>query len=58
MDTRKSIDRLTVGKYPSVKTLSKLVFPHAPSPIITSFLLMISTAQIRHDIQGDARASR
>lgn len=28
----------TVGKYPSVKTLSKLVLPQAPSPIMTSFL--------------------
>ena len=28
----------TVGKYPSVKTLRRLVLPHAPSPIITSFL--------------------
>ena len=30
--------RLTVGKYPNVKTLSRLVFPQAPSPMITSFL--------------------
>jgi len=29
---------LTVGKYPSVKTESRLVFPQAPSPMITSFL--------------------
>jgi hypothetical protein len=29
---------LTVGKYPSVKTLSREVFPHAPSPIMTNFL--------------------
>jgi hypothetical protein len=29
---------LTVGKYPSVKTLSNEVFPHAPSPIMTNFL--------------------
>ena len=29
---------LTVGKYPSVNTLRRLVFPQAPSPIITSFL--------------------
>jgi hypothetical protein len=33
--------RLTVGKYPSVNTLSKLVFPQAPSPIITSFLYLV-----------------
>ena len=31
---------LTVGKYPNVKTLSRLVFPQAPSPMITSFLRM------------------
>lgn len=31
-------DEPTVGKYPSVKTLSKLVFPQAPSPMMTSFL--------------------
>lgn len=30
---------LTVGKYPSVKTLNKLVLPQAPSPMMTSFLL-------------------
>ena len=30
--------KLTVGKYPRVKTLRREVFPHAPSPIITSFL--------------------
>ena len=30
--------QLTVGKYPRVKTLRRLVFPHAPSPIITNFL--------------------
>jgi hypothetical protein len=29
---------LTVGKYPNVKTLNKLVLPQAPSPIMTSFL--------------------
>lgn len=29
---------LTVGKKPRVKTLSKLVLPHAPSPMMTSFL--------------------
>jgi hypothetical protein len=28
----------TVGKYPSVNTLSRLVLPQAPSPIMTSFL--------------------
>jgi hypothetical protein len=28
----------TVGKYPSVNTLSKLVLPHAPSPMMTNFL--------------------
>jgi hypothetical protein len=31
-------EKLTVGKYPSVKTLSKEVLPQAPSPIMTSFL--------------------
>lgn len=30
--------KLTVGKYPKVKTLNKEVFPQAPSPIMTSFL--------------------
>lgn len=29
---------LTVGKYPSVKTLNRLVLPQAPSPMMTSFL--------------------
>ncbi len=29
---------LTVGKKPRVNTLSKLVFPQAPSPMMTSFL--------------------
>lgn len=29
---------LTVGKYPKVNTLNKLVLPQAPSPIMTSFL--------------------
>jgi hypothetical protein len=29
---------LTVGKKPSVKTLSRLVLPQAPSPMMTSFL--------------------
>lgn len=33
--------RRTVGKYPKVKTDSKLVFPQAPSPIITSFLRIV-----------------
>jgi len=28
----------TFGKYPSVNTEHKDVFPHAPSPTITSFL--------------------
>lgn len=27
-----------MGKYPSVNTLSKLVLPHAPSPMMTNFL--------------------
>ena len=31
---------LTVGKYPRVKTLRRLVFPQAPSPIITNFLVV------------------
>lgn len=31
---------LTVGKYPRVKTLRRLVFPQAPSPIITNFLIL------------------
>lgn len=29
---------LTVGKKPRVNTLSRLVLPHAPSPMMTSFL--------------------
>lgn len=29
---------LTVGKYPRVNTLRRLVFPQAPSPMITNFL--------------------
>lgn len=36
---------LTVGKYPSVNTLSRLVFPQAPSPIMTSFLRIESTIE-------------
>lgn len=31
---------LTVGKKPRVKTLSRLVFPQAPSPTMTSFLFV------------------
>jgi hypothetical protein len=39
MTSRKIVEgELTVGKYPRVKTLSRLVFPQAPSPIMTSFL--------------------
>ena len=36
----------TVGKYPRVKTLRREVLPHAPSPMMTSFLLqaMVSNA--------------
>jgi hypothetical protein len=30
--------QLTVGKYPNVNTLNKLVFPQAPSPMMTNFL--------------------
>lgn len=33
-----AIRRLTFGKKPSVNTLSRLVLPQAPSPIMTSFL--------------------
>jgi hypothetical protein len=55
---------LTVGKYPSVKTLSKLVLPQAPSPMMTSFLRMtfcwfaldmISTSfqYVRNDTEKD-----
>jgi hypothetical protein len=29
---------LTVGRYPSVKTVKRLVFPQKPSPVMTSFL--------------------
>jgi hypothetical protein len=35
-----------VGKYPNVKTLSKLVFPQAPSPIITNFLCRERSGQL------------
>jgi hypothetical protein len=34
----RSYTALTVGKKPSVNTLSKLVLPQAPSPMMTSFL--------------------
>lgn len=53
----------TVGKYPSVKTLSRLVLPHAPSPMITSFLRMcvsVSTSvvvQISNDQSSLTRRS-
>lgn len=31
-------DARTVGKYPNVKTLKRLVLPQAPSPMMTNFL--------------------
>lgn len=34
---------LTVGKYPKVNTLRRLVLPQAPSPMITSFLEDLET---------------
>lgn len=40
--------KLTVGKYPRVKTLSKLVFPHAPSPMMTSFLVRRQVSICEH----------
>ncbi len=41
---------LTVGKYPNVNTLKRLVFPQAPSPMMTSFLIFrsMSASESRH----------
>lgn len=49
---------LTVGKYPSVKTLRRLVLPQAPSPIITSFLDITQqlASNLRQRTSDDAAA--
>ena len=44
---------LTVGKKPSVNTLSKLVLPQAPSPMMTSFLKGASVLEF-----GNPRSQR
>jgi hypothetical protein len=48
----------TVGKYPRVKTLSRLVFPHAPSPMMTSFLKGINVSLPEIGCEGGATAEQ
>lgn len=50
----------TVGKYPRVKTLSRLVLPHAPSPMMTSFLKGHQCQPTRGRVRGgsDGRPER
>lgn len=49
MESRCLVMLLTVGKYPRVKTLRRLVFPHAPSPIITNFLQIRTCQHLSRD---------
>lgn len=46
---------LTVGKKPRVNTLSKLVLPQAPSPMMTSFLKSWPRQQVRIDGKRERR---